>query len=213
MIKLILASRSPQRKKILKDAGFKFIVVDPNVKEGIFRGRPSNLVKRLALKKAEAVKGQITNYSPRLLASSSTCRSGSFGEAGKLQITSEWLVVGADTVVVLNGKIIGKPRNIYDAKRILKKLSGSTHYVYTGIAILKNEDKKLVDYEKTKIIFRKLSSNDIRNVYKKYLDKAGAYAIQEQGDLFVKNIDGDYTNVVGFPLNKFKRMLDKLGFY
>lgn len=183
-MKFILASSSPQRKKILKAAGYKFSVVLPKIFEETSCKKPSQIVKSLALKKAKAVK-------------------------------KKGIIIGADTIVVLRGKIIGKPKNENEAEKILKKLSGSTHYVYTGIAILDTDTgkpaRRRVDCEKTQVTFRKLTEEDIKSVCRRHLDKAGGYAIQEKGDSFVKSIKGDYLNVVGFPLKKFKRMLK--GFY
>ncbi|MFA5780059.1 MAG: nucleoside triphosphate pyrophosphatase [Elusimicrobiota bacterium] len=180
MTKLILASASPQRKKILKDAGYEFEIVHPKISENISGKKPSQTVKSLALKKARAVS-----------------RNG--------------IIIGADTIVVLDGEIIGKPKNKKEAIKILRKLSGSEHFVYTGVAILDTVNKKqIVDYEKTAVRFRKLSEKNIKNVCGKYLDKAGAYSIQSKDDCFVENIKGDYLNVVGFPLKKFQKMLKKL---
>ncbi|MDO8735221.1 MAG: Maf family protein [Elusimicrobiota bacterium] len=179
-MKLILASSSPQRKKILKDAGYKFEIVHPKISEKISGKKPSQIVKFLAIKKAKAVR-------------------------------SNGIIIGADTIVVLDGEIIGKPKNENEARKILRKLSGSEHFVYTGVAILDTVNKKqIVDYEKTGVKFRKLSEKNIKNVCGKYLDKAGAYSIQSKNDRFVKNIKGDYLNVVGFPLKKFQKMLKKL---
>ena len=187
-MKFILASTSPQRKKILKDAGYKFESVRPKISEKNSGKKPSQTVKSLALKKAKFVE---------------KCR-GEF-------IRPPALIVGADTVVVLDGEIIGKPKNKNEARKILRKLSGSEHFVYTGVAILNTVNKKqIVDYEKTEVRFRKLSEEDIENVCGKYLDKAGAYSIQSKNDRFVKNIKGDYLNVVGFPLKKFQKMLNKI---
>ena len=179
-MKLILASSSPQRKKILKDAGYKFEIIHPKISEKNSGKNPSQIVKSLALKKARVVN-----------------RNG--------------IIIGADTIVVLGGEIIGKPKNKKEARKILRKLSGSKHYVYTGVAIVDTVNKRdIVDYEKTEVQFRKLSEEDIENVCGKYLDKAGAYSIQSKNDRFVKNIKGDYLNVVGFPLKKFQKMLKKL---
>ena len=182
-MKLILASSSQQRKKILKDAGYKFEIVHPRVSEKNSKRYPSEIVKFLALKKARAIN-----------------RSG--------------IIIGADTIVVLNGEIIGKPKNENNARKILRKLSGSKHFVYTGVAILESVNgkivRRLVDYEKTEVNFRKLSGEDIEIACKKHLDKAGAYSVQSENDSFVKNLKGDYLNVVGFPLKKFKKMLTQL---
>lgn len=179
-MKLILASSSPQRKKILKDAGYKFEIVRPKISETISGKKPSQIVKSLAVKKANAVN-----------------RKG--------------IIIGADTIVVLDAEIIGKPKNKNEARKILRKLSGSEHFVYTGVAVLDTAGKKhIVDYEKTAVRFRKLSEKNIKTVCGKYLDKAGAYSIQSKDDRFVKSIKGDYLNVVGFPLKKFRKMLKKL---
>jgi len=175
-MKLILASASPQRKKILKEAGYKFEIVHPKISEKLRSKNPVKIVESLALKKAKA-------------------------------ISCQGIIIGADTIVVLNGEIIGKPKNPDEAEKILKKLSGSEHYVYTGIAILDtNTKKQIVDYEKTTVKFKKLSDKDIKNVCEKHLDKARAYSIQEKNDGFVESIKGDYLNVVGFPLKKFKKI-------
>lgn len=179
-MKFILASSSPQRKKILKEAGYKFEIVHPKISEKISSKKPSQIVKSLALQKAKAV-----------------------GRKG--------IIIGADTIVVLDGEIIGKPKDENEARKILRKLSASVHFVYTGVAILDTPYKKqIVDYEKTTVQFRKLSEKNIKTVCGKYLDKAGAYSIQSKGDRFVKSIKGDYLNVVGFPLKKFQKMLKKL---
>jgi len=190
-MKIILASGSPRRKEILKNAGFKFSVVVPDVSEKISGClRPSAVVKTLALKKAEYVKNNISGCMP---------------------VKNGLIIVGADTIVVLKGRIIGKPRDVPHAKKILKNLSGSRHYVYTGVAVIDAFNKNtLVDYEKTAVIFKKLSDEDIEKAHRGHLDKAGAYSIQEENDMFVKRIDGDYLNVVGFPLEKFKKMLKKM---
>jgi len=187
-VKIILASGSPRRKEILGLAGFDFSVVIPKVSERVPAGaKPSTVVKMLALKKAKYVYEKIT--------------------AGGLPPKNE-VVVGSDTIVVLRGKIIGKPREAAHAVKILRELSGSSHYVYTGVAVIGALGKKIVvDYEKTEVIFKKLSDDDIEKVRHAHLDKAGAYSIQEENDCFVKKINGDYLNVVGFPLKKFKKML------
>ncbi|MFH1540908.1 MAG: Maf family protein [Elusimicrobiota bacterium] len=177
-MKLILGSASPQRREILKNAGYKFEIVHPKISEKISSKKcPSEIVKSLALKKAKAIN-----------------RSG--------------IIIGADTIVVLAGEIIGKPKNEFEARKILRKLSDSKHFVYTGVVILDTVNKKqIVGYEKTGIKFRKLSKEDIENVCRKHLDKAGAYSIQSKDDRFVQKINGDYLNVVGFPLKKFQKML------
>ncbi|HAM38220.1 MAG TPA: septum formation protein Maf [Elusimicrobia bacterium] len=178
--KLILASGSPQRKKILKDAGYKFTIIVPNIKEESHHTTPSNLVKHLAIQKAESV-------------------------AKKLKTG---IIIGSDTIVVLKREIIGKPKNIKEAKKTLSKLSGSWHRVYTGVAIIDaSNNKKVIDYAVSKVKMRKLSNEELETLSKKNLNKAGAYAVQEKGDKVIEKIIGDYHNVVGFPIYKFKKLL------
>ncbi|OGS45364.1 MAG: septum formation protein Maf [Elusimicrobia bacterium RIFOXYD2_FULL_34_15] len=182
-LKLILASGSPQRKQILKDAGYKFTIIVPNIKEESHHTTPSNLVKHLAIQKAESVAKKL--------------KSG--------------IVIGSDTIVVLNGEIIGKPKNAKDAKKILSKLSGTWHRVYTGVAIIDTtNNKKIIDYDMSRVKMRKLSEEELEILSKKNLNKAGAYAVQEKGDRVIEKIIGDYHNVVGFPIYKFKKMLTLL---
>ncbi len=122
------------------------------------------------------------------------------------------IVIGADTIVSVDGKIIGKPEDRGNARQILKTLSGTRHKVITGVAVYKGEADKLVTgYEITLVKFRELTEADIDEYLAKeeYMDKAGAYAIQSVGDRFVENIKGDYDNVVGFPVKRVKKLLER----
>lgn len=186
-IKITLASKSPRRRKLLKllDLNFRSISVELN--EEILDGEhPIQTVKRLALHKLQLAKEKIN--------------SG--------------IVITADTIVVLDKEIIGKPKNEKEAFNILKKLSGKTHVVYTGFAIENlDNNKRIIDFEKTKVTFRKLSSNEILDYIKSGspMDKAGAYGIQDDyGALFVSKINGCYYNVVGLPLQKLFISLQKI---
>ena len=118
----------------------------------------------------------------------------------------EGIILTADTIVVLEGQIIGKPKSKKDAERILKLLSGKTHFVYTGFAIKNISNKKeIIDYEKTSVTFHKLSSQMIIDYIEtgSPMDKAGAYGIQDDfGAVFVKKVNGCYYNVMGLPLSK-----------
>ena len=125
----------------------------------------------------------------------------------------EGIVITADTIVVLNKQIIGKPKNKKDAFKILTMLSGKTHYVYTGFAIKNISTKKtIVDYEKTAVTFRELNREEIENYIKSKspMDKAGAYGIQDYGAVFVEKINGCYYNVMGLPLAKVYNSIMKL---
>ncbi|MCX5781628.1 MAG: Maf family protein [Elusimicrobia bacterium] len=177
---VILASVSPRRIALLKQWGLKFKIIPSHIKEHTLLKKPSFIVKELALRKAESV-------------------------AKKLK---EGLVIGADTIVVLKGHIIGKPADELHSREILKKLNGSFHKVYTGIAVIDSKtNQKKVDYEVSRVKMRKLSDTEINKLAGKHMDKAGAYAVQEKDDAFVEKIFGDYYNVVGLPYKKTKKLL------
>lgn len=182
---LILASKSPRRAQLLKQVGFDFKVIVSNRPEKIQNGLPpEKQAMNLSLDKAKDV-------------------------AQKLD---SGLVIGADTMVVLQGKILGKPADYKEAVTMLQYLSGKTHQVYTGFTLLDvSTTQTVVDYECTKVTFRSLSASEIEDYIKHEppFDKAGAYGIQDRSALFVEKIDGCYYNVVGFPLTKFYVSLKK----
>jgi septum formation protein len=190
MVKVIpqiyLASKSPRRRKLLTQIGIKFKSFSVDLNEEIFDGEhPIKTVKRLALHKSDAAYKKV--------------KTG--------------IIITADTIVVLNKEIMGKPKNAKDAFHILSKLSGKTHAVYTGFTICNvNTGKRIVDYEKTRVTFRKLLPEEIRDYIKtgSPMDKAGAYGIQDDfGAVFIEKINGCYYNVVGLPLAKFyKRLME-----
>jgi len=186
-MKIILASTSPRRLELLRGLGLKVKVVGSRVKESKFSIKnPEKLVKTLALTKAQEVARR----------------------------TKDGLVIGADTIVVLKGKILGKPKSKGEAMDMLRELSSKTHDVLTGLAVIEaSTGKTKVDFVRTKVKFRKLSEWEISNyvVTSKPLDKAGAYAIQEKAGLFVEKIDGCYFNVVGLPIAKLAEMLREYG--
>jgi septum formation protein len=182
-----LASKSPRRKKFLSQLNFPFKTIEIHVDEKINNGeKPIKAVKRLAVEKLEVAKQRV--------------RRG--------------IIITADTIVVLNKEIIGKPRDEKDAKNILKKLSGNTHAVYTGFAVHSTKkDLTIVDYQKTLVTFKKLNNEEIDDYIKSGspMDKAGAYGIQDDfGAVFVKKINGCYYNVVGLPLPKLYLALLRL---
>ncbi|PIP19407.1 MAG: septum formation protein Maf, partial [Candidatus Omnitrophica bacterium CG23_combo_of_CG06-09_8_20_14_all_41_10] len=124
------------------------------------------------------------------------------------------IVIAADTVVIAGRKIIGKPKNMRDAFRTLKLLSRKPQWVYTGLAVIDIDNRKtLTDYEKTRIFMSPLSDKQINNYLKKVsvLDKAGSFDIQGLGSIFIDRIEGCFYNVVGLPLAKLARMLEKVG--
>ncbi len=181
--KLILASASPRRRKLLEDAGFTFTVQPANIEEQLPEsGDPEKTAIANSLVKARWVARQ--------------------HDSG--------LVVGADTVVSYDSRIIGKPVDEKDAISILQALSGTRHKVVTGIAIIEpSTGREVTAAETTGIVMRQMSDEEIRA----YVDsgeatgKAGAYAIQETGDRFVEKIEGSFSNVVGFPIDLFRKLL------
>jgi len=185
-VNLVLASGSPRRRELLTSLGWPFTVRIPEVDESFLNGEdPEKAVVRLAGAKAEAA------------------ASGH---------PDEW-IVAADTVVSLEGKILGKPSSRGDASRMLSLLSGKTHTVFTGIAVFSPSGRE-IGVEGTDVVFRTLGRDEIRAYAEsgECGDKAGAYAIQGLGALLVEGIRGDYFNVVGLPLYRLSRMLGSLGF-
>ena len=176
--KLVLASQSPRRAEILRAVGWEFDAVAADIDETRMESEDAvSYVKRLAQAKAETVAKRISH---------------------------DGLVLGADTVVVIDGEILGQPRDDEDARRMLKLLNGRWHHVVTGIALMRTGPTSpvLIDHETTRVHFAEMSPDEI-DWYVSTGEpngKAGAYAIQGRGALFIKEIQGDYFNVVGLPL-------------
>jgi septum formation protein len=183
MTDLVLASSSPRRKELLKQLGLDFDIIPSNIKETLKGETPGEMVKNLAMDKAMSVL-------PRV-------------DRGKI-------IIGADTIVYMDGCIMGKPKDEGDAFSMLRKLSGRTHEVYTGLAVVNTTNSAvLLDYECTQVLMKDLTDKDIINYIKtgESKDKAGAYAIQGKGSLIVKSIKGCYYNIVGLPIGKLRDML------
>lgn len=183
MEKFILASQSPRRLEMLSKYNLDLSVVHSNVEEKVQNNEnPTTIVMSLAFQKAFDV--------------SNRCKTDS-------------IVIAADTIVYLD-KVLGKPNNLEDGYRMLKILSGKTHYVYSGICLIQAaSNKKIIDYEVTEVTFKQLS-DDVINAYlatNEYADKAGAYGIQGFGELLVYKINGCYNNVKGLPINKLNELL------
>jgi septum formation protein len=183
-IPVFLASKSPRRRKLLKQLNLRFKSFSVDMDERIHPNeKPSNSVIRLSKEKLELAKLKAKNG----------------------------IIITADTIVVLDKKVIGKPANKKDAFRILKLLSGKTHSVYTGYSIFNFSNNKTISgYEKTKVTFRDLTDGEIEEyiIGGSPMDKAGAYGIQDDfGAVFIKKINGCYYNVVGLPLAKFYHAL------
>lgn len=182
MPQLILASKSPRREKLLRLFGLDFKIITADVDESISATQPTVFAEQLALRKAKTV---------------------AVGQPNSL-------VIGADTIVIHAGQILGKPKNKSEAFAMLSALSGATHNVITGVALVQTNaegktSRQKIFHEQTKVQFSPLSEQEINTYIESGspMDKAGAYGIQDDmGALFVKAIEGDYYNVVGLPLNR-----------
>ena len=186
MKQIILGSASPRRKELLAQIGLPFRVLVSHAEERITTSVPHQVVEELSCQKAEAVW--------KLLEEQDACEDA--------------LVIGADTVVAAGGRILGKPTDRQDAKRMLRLLQGSRHQVYTGVTIRTAETVKTFS-ECTEVEFYPMSDEEI-DFYAdtgEPDDKAGAYGIQGICARFIKGIDGDYTNVVGLPIGRLYQEL------
>lgn len=183
---LILASSSPRRKELLEELQIPFVISSSNVDESFDPSlSPNEIVMELARRKVEAIYAD--EQYPYIL--------------------------GADTIVYLNGAILGKPASYGEAFRMLRELSGKTHSVYTGVAIMANGICSTF-YEKTDVLFWELTDEEIHDYLDtgEPFDKAGAYGIQGVGRTLVKEIKGDYFTVVGLPISRTVRELKAKGF-
>lgn len=185
-VPVYLASQSPRRKKLLEQINLKFECFSVDLNEEIFPGEiPEKAVLRLAVEKMNAAE----------------------------KMKNEGIIITADTIVVLSGRIIGKPEDKNDAFKLLTGLSGNTHKVLTGFMIKNlSTGQSVIDYETTEVTFRLLDEQEIRDYIEtgSPMDKAGAYGIQDDfGAVFVEKISGCYYNVVGLPLAKvYKKLME-----
>jgi septum formation protein len=190
---LILASTSPRRKELLQRLGLKFTVIPSQAEENDLPGAPEEKARTLALLKAEAVASRLTGPSEPC------CTSG--------------IIIGADTMVVLDGRVLGKPKDEQEAREMLGHLSGHTHRVITGLALINTQSgHRIVESVESKVSFRPLSGEEIDSYIatREPMDKAGAYGIQERGGDFVTQVQGCYTNVVGLPVSCLLKSLEKI---
>lgn len=181
----ILASTSPRRKQLLEQVHYSFTIHSSTVEEKINQmAAPGKVVEELAMLKARDV----------------------------FEVNREAVVLGADTIVTFNNKILGKPENESAARAMLQLLSGQVHSVYTGVVII-SKDKIIVFNDKTDVEFYTLTDEDIQMYIEsgESFDKAGGYGIQGLGAYFVKRIEGDYFNVVGLPIARTMRHLQEYG--
>ena len=202
MSQIILASQSPRRKELLEQMGLEFEICPAKGDEVITKTIPEEVVMELSKQKAEEVAAMVS----------------SFGENHKeITTPSDILVIGADTVVAYDGKILGKPKDEEDAKRMLTMLSGNTHSVFTGVTLVLIDKNgragELVFYEKTDVKMHALTEMEIDRYIAtgEPMDKAGSYGIQGKCAIYVEKIDGDYNNVVGLPIARIYHELKNIG--
>lgn len=192
MSKIILASVSPRRKELLAKAGISFTVIPAAGEEKRTSENPGEAVQQLARDKAEWVAQSLAE-----------CEEGT-------------LVIGSDTIVVFENRILGKPKDRRDAAETLEKLQGNTHQVYTGVTVLERKAGKWVEhtfFESTDVTFYPVSREEIQDYIAtgEPMDKAGSYGIQGLFGIYVKGICGDYNNVVGLPVARLFHEMKKSG--
>lgn len=191
MYQCILASGSPRRKEILEQCGIPFTICKSDASEDVSEKEPVELVKKLAVRKAEEVEKRISR--------------------------ENFIIISADTIVVNQGEILGKPLDALEAKRMIRTLQGNAHSVFTGVCLLVWENgkpKERVTFaEETKVRVACMEESEIEEYVesKEPMDKAGSYAIQGQFGCYIEGIEGDYYNVVGLPICRLRKEAKKIG--
>ena len=183
---IVLASKSPRRKELLSLLDLDFEIITADIDETMDPTLPvAEEVARLSYEKAAAIRPQVS---------------------------ADTIVISADTIVELDGKVMGKPKDEQDAFKMLKSLSGNTHNVLTGVTVLKG-DLYLTKTVTTTVYFRDITDDEIKDYISTFepMDKAGSYGIQGRGSKFVEKINGDYFNVVGLPVCTLSLMLKEFG--
>ena len=203
---IYLASNSPRRRELLAQIGVKFDVLSVDVPENcLLNENPSDYVRRLSVDKAKAGLAQI-----ELNLSEKDKKALSSWQSTKKHATIG-LVIGADTAVVSDGKILGKPGSAEEAIAMIKQLSAKTHEVYTGVTICNSST--LTALSRTLVTFRDISEQEIVDYIStnEGTDKAGSYAIQGKAAIFIENIQGSYSGVMGLPLFETAQLLNQSG--
>lgn len=205
--RIILGSASPRRRELLEQIGISFEVRVSDKEEVYHSLIPEEIVKELALSKAENVADDLREKQEQV-------KQISFDK--KNNVLLDTIVIGADTIVVSDGSILGKPKDEADAVRMIRSLQGRSHKVYTGVAILDYDDegkrKSVVHAVETEVFVSPMSEEEVREYAAtgEPLDKAGAYGIQGRFAAYIERIDGDYYNVVGLPVSYVYRQLKEI---
>lgn len=188
--RLVLASQSPRRIDLLHALGLRFEVIPSQAEEVLEPGDPARLVRKLAQDKADEVATRL------------------------IEVGSESVVLGADTVVVVDDNVLGKPASREDVVLTLRRLSGRAHEVFTGVALICLPRKEVIlDHQVTRVYFRELKDAEIQAYAQldEPMDKAGSYALQGVASCFVEKVEGCYTNVIGLPIPLTVSLLRKTG--
>lgn len=203
MSQIILASASPRRKALLEQIGMEFEICPAKGEEVITESRPDAVVSELSRQKAEEVAAGVLTYNE---------------QHPDLATPQDILVIGADTVVTYGGEILGKPKDEADAGRMLTLLQGNTHSVYTGITLVfidkSGRTGEYCFFEKTDVTMYPMDEDEINRYIAtgEPMDKAGSYGIQGRCAIYIKQIEGDYNNVVGLPVARLYQELRRVGY-
>lgn len=203
MSQIILASASPRRKALLEQIGMEFEICPAKGEEVITESRPDAVVLELSRQKAEEVAAGVLTYNE---------------QHPDLATPQDILVIGADTVVAYGDEILGKPKDEEDAKRMLTLLQGNTHSVYTGITLVfidkSGRTGESCFFEKTDVTMYPMDEDEINRYIAtgEPMDKAGSYGIQGRCAIYIKQIEGDYNNVVGLPVARLYQELRRVGY-
>lgn len=203
MSQIILASASPRRKALLEQIGMEFEICPAKGEEVITESRPDAVVSELSRQKAEEVAAGVLTYNEQHL---------------DLATPQDILVIGADTVVAYGDEILGKPKDEEDAGRMLTLLQGNTHSVYTGITLVfidkSGRTGEYCFFEKTDVTMYPMDEDEINRYIAtgEPMDKAGSYGIQGRCAIYIKQIEGDYNNVVGLPVARLYQELRRVGY-
>lgn len=197
-LKVVLASASPRRKELLEQIGIVPIVIPSEVEEEICSKEPSQVIMELSRQKAEWTKERYEEQRKEV-------------EDNMQSKEGETIVIGADTVVYSEGKILGKPQGENQAAEMLRELQGKSHFVYTGVTLIRGK-KKRTFFEQTEVKVSPMTDEEIQEYIasKESLDKAGAYGIQGRFAAYIEGIRGSYTNVVGLPVGRVYQELKRL---
>lgn len=203
MSQIILASASPRRKALLEQIGMEFEICPAKGEEVITESRPDAVVSELSRQKAEEVAAGVLTYNE---------------QHPDLATPQDILVIGADTVVAYGDEILGKPKDEEDAGRMLTLLQGNTHSVYTGITLVfidkSGHTGEYCFFEKTDVTMYPMDEDEINRYIAtgEPMDKAGSYGIQGRCAIYIKQIEGDYNNVVGLPVARLYQELRRVGY-